>query len=324
MQIDQRTIDAASPPYLVAEISANHGGVIERAIELIRAAKSAGADAVKFQHYTPDTITVRSAHPDFRVAGGTAWDGRELADLYEDAMTPWEWTGELAAAAGDIGITWFSSPFDPSAVEFLAGFDVPAYKIASFEIVDLPLIRCAARHRKPLIISTGMATLDEIDAAVTAARDAGADDVALLRCNSSYPAPPDEMDLRAIPAMAQRWGFPVGLSDHTVGSTSVVAAVALGVCMIEKHLTLRRSDGGPDAAFSAEPSEFAALVRDVRDAHARSARLASAHRPASKPHGRCGDHFGQSFRSPQVRCSRLTASDPSDRAEVSRLTSSGP
>lgn len=262
-----RPISADDRPYVIAEISANHNGSLAAAVELVHAAAGAGADAVKLQHYRPDTITVRSDHPDFQVRGGTLWDGRQLADLYAEAMTPWEWTADLAAAAEAAGITWFSTPFDRSAVDFLAGFDVPAYKIASFELVDLPLIRYAAGRGKPLIMSTGMATAGEIDAAVHAALDAGAPSVVLLRCNSGYPASPEEMDLRAIPVMTQMWGVPVGLSDHTLGLSASVAAVALGACVIEKHVTMRRADGGPDAAFSCEPDELGDLVTAVADAH---------------------------------------------------------
>lgn len=268
LNVDGRPIGAAHPPYVIAEISANHNGSKQAALELVEAAAEAGADAVKLQHYRPETITMRSDHPDFRVGGGTLWDGRQLFDLYSEAMTPWEWTDDLVAAARRRGISWFSSPFDPTAIEFLAGFDVPAFKIASFEIVDLPLIRAAAAHGKPLIISTGMATLGEIDAAVQAARDAGAKSIALLRCNSGYPASPSEMDLRAIPVMSDLWGLPVGLSDHTLGSTASITAVALGACIIEKHLIGARVDGGPDAAFSAEPHELAALIAAAREAHA--------------------------------------------------------
>jgi N-acetylneuraminate synthase len=249
---------------VIAEISANHRGSLAAAIELVHAAAESGADAVKLQHYTPDTITVRSDHADFVVSGGTLWDGRQLADLYAEAMTPWEWTDDLAAAADEVGITWFSTPFDASAADFLVRYDVPAFKIASFEIVDLPLIRYVAGLGKPVIISTGMATLDEIDAAVVAASAAP---TAILRCNSGYPALPGEMDLRAIPVMQERWGRPIGLSDHTLGSTAAITAVALGACIIEKHLTLHRSDGGPDGAFSAEPQELAALVTEVRECH---------------------------------------------------------
>lgn len=266
--IGERVVGAGQPPFVIAEVSSNHHGSKRAALELVHAAAEAGADAVKLQHYTPDTITVRSSHPDFHVKGGTLWDGRYLADLYEEAMTPWEWTDDLAAEAAKMGIPWFSSPFDPSAVDFLARYDVPAYKIASFEIVDLPLIRHAASQGKSLIISTGMASVAEIDAAVTAAVAGGAAGVGLLRCNSGYPARPDEMDLQAIPAMAAMWQIPIGLSDHTLGHTAAVVAVALGACILEKHLTHRRDDGGPDAAFSLEPAEFAELVSRVKEGHA--------------------------------------------------------
>jgi pseudaminic acid synthase len=268
IQIDGRLIGVNSPPYFIAEISANHRGSKNAAIELVEAAAHAGADAVKFQHYRPDTITMRSDHPDFLVGGGTLWDGRQLYDLYEEAMTPWEWTGDLVSAARRAGISWLSTPFDSTAIDFLDELDAPAFKIASFEIVDLPLIRDAAARGKPLVLSTGMATLSEIDAAVHAARSAGTGSIAILRCNSGYPASPAEMDLRAIPVMAELWGLPVGLSDHTLTHTASIAAVALGASIIEKHLTLDRSDGGPDAAFSAEPHELASLVTATRDAHA--------------------------------------------------------
>jgi pseudaminic acid synthase len=254
------------PVYVIAELSANHGGSKDRALEVIHAAHEAGADAVKFQHYTAETITVRSDHPDFRVSGGTLWDGRQLADLYAEAMTPWEWTGDLVAEANKLGIDWLSSPFDNSAVDFLEQFNIATYKIASFELVDLPLIRYVASKGKPMIMSTGMSTLDEIDAAVKAAQDAGAPQVSILRCNSTYPAKSSEMDLAAIPTMIQKWGIPVGLSDHTMTSVTAISAVALGATIIEKHITMRRSDGGPDVAFSLEPHEFAAMIRDIREA----------------------------------------------------------
>lgn len=266
--VDGRTINSTQPPFVIAELSANHRGSLAATLELIHAAHEAGADAVKFQHFTPDTITVRSDHPDFRISGGTLWDGAQLADLYAEAMLPWEWTPELVAEANKLGITWLSSPFDPTAVDFLVALDVPALKIASFEIVDLPLIRYAATQGKPLIISTGMATLAEIDAGIGAALDSGAPAVALLRCNSGYPADPREMDLLTIPAMRGVWDLPVGLSDHTVGASAAIASVALGTSIIEKHLTLRRSDGGPDAAFSSEPDELRSLVASVREVHA--------------------------------------------------------
>lgn len=254
------------PVYVIAELSANHGGSKARALEVIHAAREAGADAVKFQHYTAETITVRSDHPDFRVSGGTLWDGRQLADLYAEAMTPWEWTAELVAEANKLGIDWLSSPFDNTAVDFLEQFNIATYKIASFELVDLPLIRYVASKGKPMIMSTGMSTLEEIDAAVRAAQNAGAPQVSVLRCNSTYPANSSEMDLAAIPAMIAKWGIPVGLSDHTMTSVTAISAVALGATIIEKHITIRRSDGGPDGAFSLEPHEFAAMIRDIREA----------------------------------------------------------
>ena len=252
--------------YVIAELSANHGGSKARALEVVHAAAEAGADAVKFQHYTDQTITVRSNHPDFRVSGGTLWDGRQLADLYAEAMMPWEWTQDLVAAAKKAGIDWLSSPFDNSAVDFLETVNIPTYKIASFELNDLPLIRYVASKGKPMIMSTGMSTLDEIDQAVRAATESGAPSVSILRCNSTYPASSTEMDLAAIPEMIKRWGIPVGLSDHTMNSVTAVAAVALGATIVEKHLTIRRSDGGPDGAFSTEPAEFSRLVHDIREA----------------------------------------------------------
>jgi N-acetylneuraminate synthase len=254
------------PVYVIAELSANHGGSKARALEVIHAASEAGADAVKFQHYTAETITVRSDHPDFKVSGGTLWDGRQLADLYAEAMTPWEWTDDLVAEANKLGIDWLSSPFDNTAVNFLEQFKIATYKIASFELVDLPLIRYVASKGKPMIMSTGMSTLDEIDAAVKAAQGAGAPQVSVLRCNSTYPAKSSEMDLAAIPVMIAKWGIPVGLSDHTMTSVTAISAVALGATIIEKHITMRRSDGGPDGAFSLEPAEFASMIRDIREA----------------------------------------------------------
>jgi len=252
-------------PIVIAELSANHLGRLDQAFDLIREIAMAGADAVKFQHFKSDSLTVRSERSEFKVHGGTLWDGRQLIDLYEEAMTPWEWTSELVAEAKRCGLSWLSTPFDVTAVDFLEQFDIPAYKIASFEIIDLPLIRYVASKGKPMILSTGMATLGEIDAAVTAAQSSGAASVSLLRCNSAYPAKPEEMDLRAIPVMREIWGLPVGLSDHTLTRTSAIAAVALGASIVEKHVTLRRADGGPDAAFSLEPRELAQLVMDLRE-----------------------------------------------------------
>lgn len=268
LTIAGRGIGPEQRPYVIAELSANHLGSKDKALETVAAAAGAGADAVKFQHYTPETITLRSDHPDFRVSGGTLWDGRQLWDLYAEAMMPWEWTPDLVAEAERCGITWLSSPFDPSAIDYLDSLDVPAIKIASFELVDLPLIRDAASRGRPLLLSTGMATLGEIDDAVGASRNAGCEQLVLLRCNSGYPAEPAEMNLRSIPEMQKLWDLPVGLSDHTLGHTAAVAAVALGACVIEKHFTLNRADGGPDAEFSAEPDELRDLIEAVSEAHA--------------------------------------------------------
>jgi N-acetylneuraminate synthase len=266
IEIAGRRIGAGQPPYVIAELSANHGQQLDRAVELVRLAAEAGADAVKLQTYTPDTITIASDKPWFRIESGTRWDGRTLHDLYAEAHTPWEWHEQLMDEARRRGLQLFSSPFDPTAVELLERLDVPAYKVASFEIVDIPLIRLMAATGKPLIISTGMASLGEIEEAVSAAREAGATHIALLKATSSYPAPPEEANLRTIAHLSAAFDVPVGLSDHTLGSAVPVAAVALGASIIEKHLTRRRSDGGPDGAFSTEPEELAALVRDVRDA----------------------------------------------------------
>jgi pseudaminic acid synthase len=266
MQIASRQIGDGAPAYVIAELSANHRQRLEAAAELVSAAADAGADAVKLQTYTADTITIDADGPEFRISSGTAWDGRTLHDLYAEAATPWEWHEPLQRLATERGIHFFSSPFDASAVELLEGLGVPAYKIASFEIVDVGLISRVARTGKPMIISTGMATADEIGEAVSAARSAGARDVALLKCTSAYPAPPEESNLRTIPDMAARFGVPVGFSDHTLGTTVPVAAVAVGAAIVEKHLTVSRADGGPDGAFSLEPAEFAAMVEAIRTA----------------------------------------------------------
>ena len=249
---------------MIAELSANHGQSFDRAAELVRAAKDAGADAVKLQTYTPDTITMDSRRPEFLIGKGSIWEGRNLYDLYAEAFTPWEWQPKLKALAEDLGMHCFSTPFDDTAVDFLEAMDVPAHKIASFELVDTGLLRKVAATGKPIIMSTGMATLAEIDEAVRTLREAGCTQLALLKCTSAYPSLPEDMDLRTIPHLAEGFGVPVGLSDHTPGIAVPVAAVALGACIIEKHLTLRRSDGGPDAEFSLEPSEFKAMVDAVR------------------------------------------------------------
>ena len=264
LQICGRKIGPGQPVYIIAELSANHHQDFERAARLIDAAKDAGADAVKLQTYTPDTITIRSDRSEFRIGGGTLWDGRSLYELYGEAFTPWDWQPKLKQIANDAGLPLFSSPFDETAINFLEEMDVPAYKVASFELVDIPLIRKMARTGKPLIMSTGMATAEEIEEALAAARQEGTPEIALLKCTSAYPSPADEMNLRTIPELARKFDVPAGLSDHTVGIAVPVAAVAIGACIIEKHLTLSRADHGPDSAFSLEPDEFRAMVDAVR------------------------------------------------------------
>lgn len=264
ININGRRIGPSQPVYIIAEISANHNQSWEQAVELIHAAKASGADAVKLQTYTADTLTIRSEKEYFRIGGKTLWDGRTLYDLYQEAYTPWEWQPKLKEIAEGLGLDFFSTAFDPSAVDFLEQLNVPIHKIASFEIVDIPLIEKMARTGKPLIISTGMATLSEIEEAVQAARNAGATQIALLKCTSAYPAPPEEMHLRTIPHLAEAFGVPVGLSDHTIGIAVPVASVTLGACIIEKHFTLSRNIVSPDSAFSLEPSEFKAMVEAIR------------------------------------------------------------
>jgi len=266
IRIGDREVGPGQPTYVIAEMSANHGGSYERAAELVRQAAAAGADAVKVQTYRPETMTIDSTQEPFRVSGGTLWDGQTLFDLYREAQTPWDWHPKLQSEAVALGLDFFSSPFDSSAVDFLVALDVPVLKIASFELVDHALIRAAASTGKPVIMSTGMASAEEIDDAVRVARTGGAGGVALLRCNSAYPAPPGEMDLRTIADMRRRWNVPVGLSDHTLGMTAAVTAVALGACILEKHLTLSRLDRTADAEFSLEPDELRAMVTAVRDA----------------------------------------------------------
>jgi N-acetylneuraminate synthase len=266
IQIGHRKIGAGCPVYVVVEVSANHNGSFEQAQKIVEAAKEAGADAIKLQTYTPDTITIACDREPFRISGGTLWDGKTLHELYQEAYMPWEWQPKLKKAAEDLGMQCFSSAFDPSAVDFLETMNVPAHKVASFELVDLPLIQKMAATGKPLIMSTGMATVEEIEEAVTTARSAGAKQIALLKCTSAYPAPAEEMNLRTIPELARRFNVPVGLSDHTMGIAVPVAAVSLGACIIEKHLTLSRAAGGPDSAFSLEPEEFKAMVEAVRTA----------------------------------------------------------
>ncbi|QKJ25931.1 pseudaminic acid synthase [Aquiluna borgnonia] len=258
MRIDGREIGVNKPPYLIAEISANHNGSLSRALDLIAAAKRNGASAVKLQTYTADTLTIQSAKSDFQINGGI-WDGRTLYDLYQQAHTPWEWHQELFDAASEIGITIFSSPFDASAVELLERLNAPAYKIASFEIVDLELIRIAASTGKPLIISTGLASLEEITEAYDVAMESGAEDVALLHCLSSYPAPASEYKLNTIEKLRSIFDSQIGLSDHTVGNDVALAAISLGATIIEKHFTWDTTSGGPDDSFSMDPSGLKSL-----------------------------------------------------------------
>lgn len=251
--------------FIIAELSANHNHSFETARKTIKAMRDAGADAVKLQAYTADTITIDCDNEYFRINQGTLWDGVTLYELYQQAYTPWEWQPELKKYAESLGMICFSTPFDNSAVDFLEEMDVPAYKIASFEIQDIPLIEYAASKGKPMIISTGIATLADIEEAVNACRRVGNDKIALLKCTSAYPAPVEEANLKTIPHMAEAFGVVTGLSDHTLGSSVAIAAAALGAKIIEKHFILDRNMGGPDAAFSMEPDEFALMVKSVRE-----------------------------------------------------------
>ncbi len=264
IQIGERRVGPGHPVYVVAELSANHNQDFDQAVKIIQAAKDSGADAVKLQTYTADTITIACDRAPFRIAGGTLWDGRTLYELYREAYTPWEWQPRLKQVANDLGMDLFSTPFDESAVDFLETMNVPAHKLASFELVDIGLIQKMARTGKPLIMSTGMATAEEIEEAVQAARQAGATQIALLKCTSAYPATADDMNLRTIPELARRFAVPAGLSDHTMGNAVAVAAVTLGACIIEKHITLSRTLKGPDSEFSLEPQEFKAMVEAIR------------------------------------------------------------
>lgn len=265
MRILNRHIGLADPPYIIAEMSANHDGKLENALRIIDEAHKAGADAVKLQTYTADTITLDCDSEDFQIHGGL-WDGKILYQLYQEAHTPWEWHPQLFAHARKLGITIFSSPFDNTAVDLLEDLNAPAYKIASFEAVDLPLIKYVASTGKPMIISTGMANVDEISEAIMTARDGGCTQLAILRCVSSYPAPAADYNLRTLVDMRDRFGVVVGLSDHTLDNTTAIASVALGAVIVEKHFTLDRSGGGPDDSFSLEPQELASLCRDIRTA----------------------------------------------------------
>ena len=263
--IDGRPIGPDHEPYVICEVSANHNGNLGRALELIDAAAATGADAIKIQSYTADTMTIDHDSADFVIEGGL-WDGRRLYDLYQEAQTPFEWHEHLFRRARELGVTLFSTPFDHTAVDLLESLDAPAYKIASFEMTDLPLVRRVAQTGKPMIISTGMANLGEINDVVRTAREHGSGEIILLHCISSYPAPDEQSNLRTLPHLGQAFGCVAGLSDHTHGSAVAVASIALGGAVIEKHFTLRRSDGGPDSAFSLEPEEFGNLVIDCKRA----------------------------------------------------------
>ena len=265
IKIGTRLVGVDCLTYIVAEISANHNHNFDRAVEIVHAAKHAGADAIKLQTYTPDTLTIDSDREWFQIGKDSLWAGKTLYKLYGEAYTPWEWHPKLMAVASELGLDCFSTPFDASAVDFLETLNVPAHKVASFELVDLPLLKRIAQTGKPVIASTGMASLAEIEEAVGVLRANGTTQLILLKCTSAYPALPEEMNLNTIPHLAQTFGVVAGLSDHTLGGHVVVAAVALGARVIEKHFTLRRADGGPDSAFSLEPAEFAQMVREVRE-----------------------------------------------------------
>ncbi len=263
-RIGRREIGPGHPVYLIAEMSANHHQDYQEAAALVRAAKEAGADAIKLQTYTPDTMTLNLRTPEFEIGAGTIWAGKNLHDLYGEAFTPWEWQPRLKALAESLGLDCFSTPFDATAVDFLEDMGVVAHKIASFELVDLPLIRRVAATGKPVIMSTGMGSLEEITEAVATFRAAGGRELALLKCTSAYPSRAEDMNLRALPDLAARFDVVAGLSDHTLDLPVPVAAVALGACIIEKHFTLSRAQSGPDSAFSLEPAEFRAMADAVR------------------------------------------------------------
>ncbi|MFZ0430947.1 MAG: pseudaminic acid synthase [Acidobacteriota bacterium] len=267
VRIGDKLVGPGCPVFIVAEMSANHGQDFDRAVEIVRAAKRAGADAVKVQTYTPDTLTIDADRPEFRHDPGSLWEGKTLYELYQEAYMPWDWQPKLKALAEDLGLIFFSTAYDPTSVDFLAKLDVPAIKISSFELVDTPLIEYAAGVGKPLIISTGMGTLDEIEEAVAAAHRGGCRELILLKCTSAYPAPPGEMNLRTIPALSQRFRCPVGLSDHSTSTLAAIAGTTLGSCLLEKHVTLEKGKG-IDGGFSLDPAELGATVSAVRETEA--------------------------------------------------------
>ena len=264
IKIGNRYVGEGERTFLVAEVSANHLQDYGRAEAIIRAAKEAGADAVKLQTYTPDTITLDCDNDYFQITQGTIWDGTTLHKLYEEAYTPWEWQPKLMELANGLGMECFSSPFDATAVDFMREMDMPAYKVASFEINDIPLIRRIARIGKPIIFATGIAYLEDIESALAVCKEEGNEQVILLKCTSTYPSPYEDMNLKVIPHMAETFDCLAGLSDHSMGTAVAVAGVALGAKMVEKHLTLSRADGGPDAAFSMEPEEFRKMAEEIR------------------------------------------------------------
>jgi pseudaminic acid synthase len=265
LAINHRIINSSSPPYVIAELSGNHNGSLDRAKLSLKIAKECGVDAVKIQTYNADTMTIDSSKSDFIVKGGL-WDGYNIYNLYKEAQTPYEWHSELFNYAKNIGITIFSTPFDETAVDLLESLDTPAYKIASFELTDLPLIRYVAKMRKPILMSTGMASEDEISEAIETAKSSGCNSLLLFHCISSYPTPVEQANLKQITNLQRRFNLPIGLSDHTVGSTCAITAVALGACAIEKHFTINRADKGPDSEFSMEPSELKVLVAETKNA----------------------------------------------------------
>jgi pseudaminic acid synthase len=265
IQVRKKKIGNSYPVYIIAELSANHNQDFNVAVNLIRAAKDSGADAIKLQTYTPDTLTINCTNNYFKIGKGTQWEGKNLYSLYKEAYTPWEWQPDLKNIAYDLGMDFFSTPFDHSSINFLESLDVPAYKVASFEIVDIPLIEKIAQTGKPVILSTGMASLAEIEEAVNVIRNKGNDQIALLKCTSAYPALPEDMNLKTIPDMAKKFNIPVGISDHSLGTTIPITAVALGACIVEKHFTLSRSNQGPDSSFSLEPHEFRSMVDAIRE-----------------------------------------------------------
>lgn len=264
IEINGRKIGPGYPTYFVAEMSGNHNQDFDRAIEIIKMAKENGADAIKLQTYTPDTMTIDSDEPPFILPSTNTWGGTSLYELYKTAYTPWEWQADIFAAAKQIGIDCFSTPFDATAVDFLSELDVPVFKVASFEVMDIPLIRKIARTGKPMLISTGMATIGQIQEALETVREEGAEQILLLNCASAYPSPPEALNLRNIPHMAETWDLPIGFSDHSLGIEAALASVSLGACLIEKHITLSRAEGGPDAAFSLEPDELNALTSGIK------------------------------------------------------------